>query len=308
MNAALIAVPPVFWRVGQIGLTVLLFILLWRAADGPEILRSLQTANPLLLAAAVGALLSQTVLSAWRWKITAAELGQSLPLSHAIREYFMSQVINQALPGGVVGDATRAVRARSEVGLATSGLAVGLERLAGQIAMFVTLACAFVVTYLWDGGLDWPPRYAASIGGTIALVSLAILAGGALGGSITLSGRPVARWLEMAKRALLSRRVLPAQIGLGIAITVCNLTAFGLCAWAVGAPLSAGPVFTIVPIVLFSMLIPLTVSGWGVREGAAAVLLPLAGIAAADAVAASVLFGVAMLLAVLPSFVIMVSR
>jgi hypothetical protein len=48
------------------------------------------------------------------------------------------------------------------------------------------------------------------------------------------------------------------------------------------------------------MLVPVTISGWGLREGAAAALLPVAGIAASDALAASIVFGLLGLVAVLP--------
>lgn len=300
MIRAISPVAPGVWRIGQICLTVTLIVLIWRAADGPEIARTLSKTNLFFLGAAVAALICQTVLSACRWKMTAAELGQELPLRPAIREYFLSQAVNQVLPGAVLGDAARAVRARADVGLAVSGLAVGLERLAGQIAMFVTLACAFAVTLLWPGGLDWPPGVAGPVGLTIGAVILAAIVVAVFWRQIGALNAGLARWGGHAIRALFSPHILPVQIGLGITITICNVAAFGLCAWAVGVALPLGPLLAIVPLILFSMLIPLTVSGWGVREGSAALLLPLAGVSAPEAVTASFLFGVAMLIAVLP--------
>ena len=59
-------------------------------------------------------------------------------------------------------------------------------------------------------------------------------------------------------------------------------------------------VLTLVPLVLLTMLIPITISGWGLREGAAAALLPVAGAAASASLAASVTFGLVALVAVLP--------
>ncbi len=296
------------WRTGQLAFTALLIALLWSAADGPEILRILAQAQPVWLLMAVAVLICQTVLSALRWKLTAAHLGQSLLLPHAIKEYFMSQVVNQALPGAVVGDAGRAVRARTQAGLAVATQAVVFERLAGQIAMFITMACAFIATSLLQGGLDWPPAYGVPIGSAVVIgAALMILL--ALGqGFPTLLGRKLGGWMRPFYLAVLSRRALPAQIGIGAAITLCNLAAFGLCAWAVGVHLSPAALLAIVPVILFSMLIPFTVSGWGVREGAAAVLLPLVGISAGEGIAASVMFGIAMLLAVLPGLIAVVLK
>jgi glycosyltransferase 2 family protein len=59
----------------------------------------------------------------------------------------------------------------------------------------------------------------------------------------------------------------------------------------------------LVPIILFAMLVPLSVSGWGLREGAAAALFPVAGATAAEGFATSVAFGLAFLVAVLPGAV-----
>lgn len=308
MNATIAAVPPIIWTIGRLCVAAVLFVLIWIAADGAQIMRTLRQTNLALLCLAVGGLLVQTVLSAWRWKVTAARLGQTFSGSQAVREYFISQAVNQALPGGVVGDAARAVRARADVGLGVSGLAVGLERLAGQIAMLVTFACAFAVTTVRPGGLDWPDPLARTIACVILGMMIAGLMCAAFRGMAIGANPGRAHWLRKAGSALLSRDVLPAQIGLGLAITFCNLGALGLCAWAIGAPLSIGALCGLVPLVLFSMLVPITISGWGVREGSAALLLPIAGMLPSQAVATSVLFGVAMLLSALPGLILTVQK
>jgi hypothetical protein len=53
-------------------------------------------------------------------------------------------------------------------------------------------------------------------------------------------------------------------------------------------------------MILLAMLIPLTIGGWGLREGAAAWLFPLAGATAAEGLAASVAFGLVFLCVALP--------
>ncbi len=280
-----------------------MIVLLWFAADGAQVLQILSKAQPLWLIAGVATLLCQTLLSAVRWRITAGALGQRLPLHYAIKEYFTAQVVNQAVPGAVVGDAARAVRARTHANIVVSGQAVLIERLAGQIAMFLTMACAFLVTWFVVGGLEWPVEYAAPLGLTIGIgvMLLAIVVSGYR--YPILLGHKLSRVLKPFYAALLAKPVLAAQVALGIGITVCNLAAFGFCAWAVGVSLSVTTLLAIVPVILFSMLIPFTVSGWGVREGAAAMLLPLAGTTISEGVAVSVMYGCALLLSVLPGLI-----
>ncbi|WP_330218003.1 hypothetical protein [Marinobacter similis] len=53
------------------------------------------------------------------------------------------------------------------------------------------------------------------------------------------------------------------------------------------------------------MVIPLTVAGWGVREGAAAVLWPLAGLPAEQGVALSVAYGALVLISSFPGLAVL---
>jgi uncharacterized membrane protein YbhN (UPF0104 family) len=290
-------------RLIQIGAAAGIFAILWFAADGREAIRLLANANPLWLVAAVLALTVQTVLSALRWRLTASRLGIVVSGRRAVSEYYLSQVINQSLPGGMVGDAARAVRSRAQAGLAKAGQAVVLERLMGQVMMFLFLAGAFVVTWIVPGGLVWPAAIAFPL-------ALALFAGFVLP-PVLLSAKhlpgALGRWAvilhEIVHTGLLQPGTLGRQILLSIGTAMCNLAAFAFCARAVGVSLPLGTLLAIVPLVLFTMLIPLSFSGWGLREGAAAALFPIAGATAAQGFATSVAFGLAFIVAVLPGLV-----
>ncbi len=293
-------IPAWAFRLLQIGVALGLLALIWRAADGPEAAHSLATADWRWLALAVLALSLQTVLSALRWKLTARQLGIRLGARQAIREYYLSQVVNQSLPGGMIGDAGRAVRSRSQAGLLAAGQAVVFERLAGQIAMFATLSVAFLATLAAPGGFEWPSWLIAPVAILVAGgLSLPLLAQAAtfLPGA---AGRALRQGRAALHCAITARPALPGQIVLSIGTTLCNLAAFAFCARGVGVELGLVATAALVPLILFTMLIPISVSGWGLREGAAAVLLPVAGATASGGLAASVAFGLAFIAAVLP--------
>jgi uncharacterized membrane protein YbhN (UPF0104 family) len=300
--------PPWAGRVAQVVVACGLLGLLWTAADGPQAARSLATADLGWLALALVALNLQTLLSALRWRLTASGLGIWIGRWHAVREYYLSQLVNQSLPGGMVGDAGRAVRSRQHAGLRASGLAVVLERLAGQVGMFSALACAFLATGLLPGGFDWP----AWLAGPVALLLLgAGLSPVALSLARYLPGA-MGRGMQGLWRAigasLLSRRALPGQIALSLATTVCTLAAFGFCAQAVGLDLPLAAIMALGPLILLTMLIPISISGWGLREGAAAALLPLAGAEPGLALAASVAYGLVFIATVLPGLIFLRGR
>ena len=291
-------------RAAQFAVALGLMALLWRAADGPDAAQSLAAADPSWLALAFLALTAQTVLSALRWQLAAGQLGIRFGPWHAIREYYLAQIVNQSLPGGMVGDAGRAVRAREQAGLLVSSQAVVFERLAGQVAMFLTLAVAFLGTWLVPGGLVWPRWLALPVLGALLLggaLPLVLLALTRVPGGIGTRSAGLCRAID---RALMAPSVLPWHILLSIGTTLCNLAAFSFCLQAVGVWLSLPAIAALVPLILFTMLIPVSISGWGLREGAAAALLPIAGVPASSGLAASVAFGLVFIAAVLPGLVV----
>lgn len=282
-----------------------MLVLLWRVADGHRAAEHLLNADLPWLMAALVALTGQIVLSALRWQVTAMQLGLVLSKHQAVREYYLSQIVNQLLPGGVLGDIGRAVRARAQAGLLVSGQAVLFERLVGQIALVFLFSAAMIGTWAIPGGFDWPASVQTPVFMTIAAAILTML-GIAVAGP-RLPGRPgmaLAAFAANFRRAVWAREVRHLQILLGIGTVVLNIAAFACCAAAIGVILTPATAMVLVPLILFTMLVPITVSGWGLREGATAVLLPLAGATAAQGFAASVAFGLVILLSALPGVIV----
>lgn len=273
---------------------VVLGLLVW-TTDPHDLAARLAAADPRWLAPGLGLLWCQTVLSALRWRVTSRALGHDVPAGLALREYFVAQLVNQVMPGGIAGDALRAHRARGVAGgLWPAAGAVALERLAGQVFMVGALAIGLAL----GSSLDWPTglRGLALAGVSVAALLLA---------TALLARRP--SWLAAAgaglRRGVLAPSVLPVQGVLGVAIVTLNLAAFAAAARATGTILSPAEVMALVPLILTAMLIPLGLAGWGWREGAAAVLFPLAGAAPAAGVAAAAAFGGLILVSSLPGLI-----
>ena len=293
-------VPAGWRRAGQITLALALLALLWRVAGNKDVLRSLISASPGWLAAAVALLTLQTVLSAIRWKITAARLGIHLGTGEALREYYLAQAVNVSVPGGVVGDVARAVRSCGAAGMLAASQAVLLERLAGQAGLFVVTAATFALTLAWPGGVDWPAWLIAPVGIFVASgLCLPVIACAALRIRGRM-GQALSGFWRAIMQSLLARSVIVPQIAISLATTLCNLAAFAFCAIAVGHGLSPVAIAAFGPLILLMMLVPVTISGWGLREGAAVVLFPLAGSTASGGLAASVAFGLMLIAASLP--------
>ena len=73
---------------------------------------------------------------------------------------------------------------------------------------------------------------------------------------------------------------------------------------AVGIELGLLPYLVLVPLALLFSVLPLSVAGWGVREGAIVALFSAIGAAKAAALAMSLLYGVILILVSLPGLLV----
>lgn len=291
-------------RAAQIVVMISLFVLLWLTMDGREAARIFFAADLRWILAAAVALTVQTVLSSERWRVTAAQLGIVIRPARALREYYLAQFVNQSLPGGVVGDAGRAIRSRDQAGLLLSGQAVIFERLAGQIGLLAVFLAALPLTFVLPCGFDWPLWLIGPV--TVGLVIVAGLPLG-IGAAVWIAGPgdyALRRFLARLSLALIARGVLLKQVVLSLGTAIFNLAAFAFCAFALGVELPILAVTTLVPLILFSMVLPLTIGGWGIREGAAVVLFPVVGATASEGLATSVAFGLVIAASVVPGMIL----
>jgi uncharacterized membrane protein YbhN (UPF0104 family) len=291
---------PVAYRLAHVLVPAVLIGVVLYGVGGRDVWDQLRDIDPGFVIAAVIACSLQILLSAMRWRMTASFLGASMTRRRAVSEYYLSSFVNMTIPGGVVGDAARAVRARRAAGFETAAQAVVIERFAGQVALGAVLLAGLAIS-----GRPVLQGLAA-----IAVVFVAVLVW-VLNMSDTASiGRFTPAFVQRFGSAIRTSWSLKAglmpQIILSLAIVGANLVAFAFAASAVGAEIGFPVVLYAVPLILLAMLIPFSIGGWGYREGAAAAVFPLIGESAALGVSASVAFGAVILLASLPgAFMVM---
>ncbi|SHE98966.1 Uncharacterized membrane protein YbhN, UPF0104 family [Modicisalibacter ilicicola DSM 19980] len=308
--------PPHAW-IRLLASAVLLGLLAWWL-DMSTIAAELQGLSASWVMLALALTLPQVAVSAWRWRLTARLLGIRLAWGAALGDYYLATFLNQLLPGGVMGDAARAWRhARASGERAAALRAVIIERVSGQLVLAVMTA-SVLLSPLWHRPLsaalgDGLDRLAAT--GTLVWLTLAfvlLVAGLAL---YRLYTRPP-RLFETLTRGLgrdlfltlLSSHAWPRQL-LGSLLVVGSYVAVFVCAArAIGTELPLMTLLALIPPVLLAMAIPLSVAGWGLREGAAALVWAAAGLAPAQGVAVSMAYGGLVLVSSLPGALFLMSR
>jgi hypothetical protein len=204
------------------------------------------------------------------------------------------------LPGGILGDVHRAVTQGRRAGDVAQGVrAVGWERLCGQVIQAVVTAVVLLT-------LPSPVRPAlpyvlagiAGIAGVVGCAALVVSVAARLGRSRPArAARAIATDL---RRGLLVRGVWP-QLTLASVLVVAGHTAtFVIAARVAGSTAPLGELIALLMVIQIAAGIPLSIGGWGPREGAAAWAFAAAGLGAANGVTVSTLYAVLMLAAVTP--------
>jgi uncharacterized membrane protein YbhN (UPF0104 family) len=274
----------------------ILAVLVWRLGTVPFVdgLRRISVGS-LLAATAITAL--TTVCAAWRWQVVARGLGVGIGLREAVAAYYASQFLNSALPGGVLGDVHRGVQHGRDAGDVGRGLrAVAWERAAGQgvqIALLVVVLCA--LTSPVQPAMAWVVAAAA---GTVVGLLLALRALARRGG--TRRARVLRAARADVRDGLLDRRAWPVVAGTSVVVTAGHTGTFLVAAWTTGTDAPAAELWPLAMLVLFAMVLPFSIGGWGPREGVAAWVFGAAGLGAAQGVAAATAYGVLGLVATLP--------
>lgn len=303
---------PLFRLAASLGLMAAL--LFW--LEPQTLAAAFAAPEPIWLVAALALSFPQVALSAWRWRLTANRLGAPLRFGEALREYYVATFLNQILPGGVMGDAARAWRhARLSRTEAMEGAPVGLaawhavliERASGQLALLgVVLATQLVSSELQTASVR---LFAPSAGDSNPSVLLALALLLALLGVALWRGRGhVARFRRAVQEALLARDVFLRQLIASLLIVASYVGVYLCCMRMIGVDTPLATAAPLVPWVLLAMAIPLSIAGWGVREGAAALVWQAAGLDPAQGVAISISYGVVILLSSLPGALMLLRR
>jgi uncharacterized membrane protein YbhN (UPF0104 family) len=273
--------------------------------DAGEVLARLRDLHGGWVLAALAISLPQALALAWRWRFTAGRIGLPLPFRTALAEYYLGNFLNQVLPGGVTGDVSRAWRhARTDAPAGPAVRAVVLERLSGQVVMTaIALASVSLLPTL-------SPRLRTVavmllVFGLAALVGVALRTGTRSLGPEPDRTSPAERLWEDARRSVLAPDAAILQLGSAL-FTVGTYIAVYLCA---AQALRVGtPWWQLAPLVapvLMTMLLPISVAGWGIREAAAAALWSSVGLSPEDGVAISVGYGLLVLVSTLPGALVL---
>ncbi len=261
------------------GAVAILGVVVLRLGAGP-FLDGLRRVDAATLGLALLLGLAATACAAWRWLVVARALGLAVAPGAALARCYRAQLLNAALPGGVLGDVHRGISHGRESGDVARGLrAVVLERVTGQALALAATGAALLVL-------------PSSLGAAVPLGLLALVAAGAV---VLVGARmvPVAAWPALVASSLLA--LVPLVAMLLVAAHVAGTSA------------SVARLVPLALVGLAAMALPLSIAGFGPREGALAWAFGSAGLGASLGVSTATVYGVMSLVGSAPGAAVLLA-
>ncbi len=274
----------------------MLWFLLAKISDSSsDALPEWTTGTALWLVGAALLTLASIVLSAVRWQTVLAAMGRPARFPRLLSHYLAGQFVANVLPTTIGGDVLRVSRLAQDNGRVHDSFAsVVLERLTGWLVLPVITFVGLVLN---------PPLQqlgdATQVAFGLACATLVALA-------LVLGAVAAKRWGDMEatkgwKRflaavsvGLAALRTHPRQaagvVAVGFAYQLVLIAAAVMAARALGIP-AAGPtaLLAFFPAVAVAQVLPISISGLGVREGLFALFLKPLGVPTGQAVALGIL-------------------
>ena len=232
-----------------------------------------------------------------RWRLVLADSSVAFSRLRAYRGYLVGSFYSIFLPGVIGGDAVRiglcVSQTKCKIGTAIASVLV--ERIAGVVAL---------LSFLLFASLLFP----TSLSSIITLESTALVTVMASVGilamvAVVLGRRLWVKWLprESTRRmwsfvhsgvdvlSALRGETIGAVLVLSALFQAADIAVAFLLSQAIGLAVPLPVFFAIIPFVYLATLLPISLGGLGVREGALVFLLSGLGVATSDAVTLSFL-------------------
>jgi uncharacterized membrane protein YbhN (UPF0104 family) len=269
--------------------TLALMALLGSHLDLEKIIRTLERFDKSVGLCMFGVNILLIFVFAKRWQMIASGLDFEPPYIQLVRAIWLANFLGQFGPSLVIAETTRFQMLKTHATATQLLVSQILDRVSGQIVLLMLVLALF-------------PYYIARFDATF-LNLLPVLAGAILLAACIFHflNRRI-RLLPYSDRAieLLGSRGLTGHYGLSLIIQLLLVLNFSLAAIGLGVR-DLLPLLVMIPLLFAAItFLPITISDWGSRETAAAILLSHGGLEPETIVSVSVLYGLFHLLAGLP--------
>ena len=281
-------------------ITIAIFYFLFKEIDFIEFSKIIFNSHGGWILVAFLMQLTSTYLAAYRWFKISQLLVFKEKLSFYVQSYFKGTFFNQVLPSSIGGDAVRIIdltRKKYEKKEAFYGVFV--DRVVGLVGLLVLNLLATLIFFgTFDNDFSFLIIF-ITLGGIISFSLLFQLHRLTFLADIKFLNLFV-RLANRLNSLYASRSLLLKHISISVVVHLFSvLTMYGL-SLALGLELSFQTLLIAVPPVFLLTIVPISLAGWGVREGAMIGIFMLIGADQTKVLAMSILYGLLLILSAVP--------
>ena len=265
---------------------------------GSEIQVIIKNVNLIYLPIVILLSIFQYLLSAWRWHFIALNTKSKIDYQDAIKFYYISGFLNNILPTGILGDIYRTmnIKVNNEKGnILKSFQSVIFERLSGQVSLLVTFILSLAFLFFMN------KKYEAFFY-TLTLIIILILLT-----KLFFKYNLKSKYINNFKY-IFSGKLFYKHFFLSLIIVITYITTYIICALALELNIDIVSFFVFAPLVLFSMTLPVSIGGWGVRETTALAVSFLLGLSVSASVTVAIVYGLTNLICSVPGLYFLINK
>ena len=284
----------------KLAVTCGIFFFLFQHVDFRQLIAILAKSHGGLILIAFIFQLGSNYLAAHRWRMIMRNLVFDESVSFYVKCYFKGTFFNQVLPGSIGGDAVRIIDL-ARLGYDKKEVFYGIfvDRVIGVVGLLVLNVLA---------NLTFPNLFPQWLSQLINIITL----GGILSFVVLMNLNRIEllsrfkfidlfyRLATRLNKLYASKKLLAKHVGISVLVHLCTIIGIFFLAMSVNVHLSLQTFLIAMPPIFLLMIVPISLAGWGVREGAMVGILMLVGADRTGVLAISILYGLLLIISSLP--------
>jgi len=290
----------------KIIVTITIFWLLFNSIDLSTVLESLKNVQKNYIFAVFCILLVQVLVASFRWKTILFHINIIASPREILKILWIGLFFNQVLPSSFGGDAFRGYYLyKKDNTIGDAVMSVILDRMIGFISLVLfVIATLFLALGIVNEPIARLGVLTISIGATLAVFFVLSL------DLLTQNFLPIKLFKGLYSLAIQGRGlVFTISPGIKLLVTgvlIHSLTfiVYILLSISMNLDVNLFQFAIILPVLSLLTVVPISLAGWGIREGVMVIGLGYLGVLPEDAFALSILYGILLFIASLPGMFI----
>jgi len=281
-------------------ITIAIFYFLFQYIDFDEVVAILAKSHGGFILIAFILQMFSTIMAAYRWRLIMQLLVFEEKVSFYIQSYFKGTFFNQVLPGSIGGDAVRIIEL-TQMGYDKKDSFYGIfvDRVVGLVGLLVLNVIANNLFYGTFPSWLFQLINFVTIGGILSFIALLNFHRLTFLQDI----KYIDIILRLGKRIhtlYQSNLVLLKHISVSVLVHLFSVLTIYALALSIDVKLPPQVFLIAIPPIFLLTIVPISLAGWGVREGAMVGILMLIGAEKEKILVISILYGLLLILSAFP--------